>query len=116
MEERTREATRRQQVADSLRRMLAVLNSGKPLEAILDHIMAEASAVLDAEAVAYRRRSCRGLVRNASDRESRQQATPRSRRKSAGHSPVTWHASRVCVRHRARGSSLAGPITGFATG
>ena len=55
MEERGRETTRRQQVADSLRRMLAVLNSGKPLEAILDHIMAEASAVLDAEAVAIYR-------------------------------------------------------------
>ena len=55
MEERGHETTRRQQVADSLRRMLAVLNSGKPLEAILDHIMAEASAVLDAEAVAIYR-------------------------------------------------------------
>lgn len=55
MEERGRETTRRQQVADSLRRMLAVLNSGKPLEAILDHIMAEASIVLDAEAVAIYR-------------------------------------------------------------
>jgi two-component system nitrate/nitrite sensor histidine kinase NarX len=49
------EATRRQQVADSLRRMLTVLNSGQPLEAILDHIMAEASALLDAEAVAIYR-------------------------------------------------------------
>jgi two-component system nitrate/nitrite sensor histidine kinase NarX len=49
------EMTRRQQVADSLRRMLTVLNSGQPLEAILEHIMAEATAVLGAEAVAIYR-------------------------------------------------------------
>ena len=55
MEERGRETTRRQQVADSLRRMLTVLNSGQPLEAILNHIMVEAMAVLDAEAVAIYR-------------------------------------------------------------
>lgn len=52
MKDQVHEVTRRQQVADSLRRMLTVLNSGQPLEAILDHIMAEACALLDAEAVA----------------------------------------------------------------
>jgi two-component system nitrate/nitrite sensor histidine kinase NarX len=57
------EVTRRQQVADSLRRMLTVLNSGQPLEAILDHIMAEACALLDAEAVAiYRLHAEQGLL------------------------------------------------------
>jgi signal transduction histidine kinase len=57
------EMTRRQQVADSLRRMLTVLNSGQPLEAILDHVMAEACAVLDAEAVAiYRLHADQGLL------------------------------------------------------
>lgn len=55
MHNSSHETTRRQQVADSLRRMLTVLNSGQPLEAILDHIMAEASAVLGAEAVAIYR-------------------------------------------------------------
>lgn len=49
------EVSRRQHVADSLRRMLTVLNSGQPLEAILDHIMAEASLLLNAEAVAIYR-------------------------------------------------------------
>ncbi len=54
---------RRQQVADSLRRMLTVLNSGQPLEAILDHVMAEACALLDAEAVAiYRLHADQGLL------------------------------------------------------
>ncbi len=63
MEDRTHELTRRQQVSDSLRRMLAVLNSGQPLEAILEHIMAEASLVLDAEAVAiYRLQAEEGLL------------------------------------------------------
>lgn len=57
------EMTRRQQVADSLRRMLTVLNSGQPLEAILDHVMAEACTVLDAEAVAiYRLHADQGLL------------------------------------------------------
>lgn len=57
------EVTRRQQVADSLRRMLTVLNSGQPLEAILDYVMAEACALLDAEAVAiYHLHKDQGLL------------------------------------------------------
>ena len=56
------EATRRQQVADSLRRMLTVLNSGQPLEAILDHIMAEACSLLDAEDNDYRVDPRRGRI------------------------------------------------------
>ncbi len=63
MQSRAHEMTRRQQVADSLRRMLPVLNSGQPLETILDHIMAEACALLDAEAVAiYRLHTEQGLL------------------------------------------------------
>lgn len=63
VEERTRELVRRQQVAESLRNMLAVLNSGQPLEVILDHIVAEASSVLNAEAVAiYRLQDDRSML------------------------------------------------------
>jgi GAF domain-containing protein len=43
--------------------MLTVLNSGQPLEAILDHVMAEACALLGAEAVAiYRLHAEQGLL------------------------------------------------------
>jgi two-component system nitrate/nitrite sensor histidine kinase NarX len=59
----TIEPSRREQVADSLRRMLTVLNSGQPLEAILDHVMAEACVLLHAEAVAiYRLHAEQGLL------------------------------------------------------
>jgi signal transduction histidine kinase len=63
MKDQVSEMTRRQQVADSLRRMLTVLNSGQPLASILDHVMAEACALLDAEAVAiYRLHVEEGLL------------------------------------------------------
>jgi PAS domain S-box-containing protein len=50
--ERTQEIERRRQVADGLREILTVLNSNRPLVEILDHIVAQASRLLQAEASA----------------------------------------------------------------
>jgi PAS domain S-box-containing protein len=55
VEERTREIERRRQVAESLRDILAVLNSNLPLEAVLDNIVAQAGRLLGADAVAIYR-------------------------------------------------------------
>jgi PAS domain S-box-containing protein len=55
VEERTREVERRRQVAESLRGILAALNSSRTLNDILDYIAAQASQVLDADAVAIYR-------------------------------------------------------------
>ncbi len=45
-----REAERRREVAEGLRDILAFLNSDRPLDAILDYIMAQARRLLDADA------------------------------------------------------------------
>ena len=50
VQERTQEIERRRQVADSLREILAMLNSNRPLQEILDHIVAQASRLLKADA------------------------------------------------------------------
>jgi signal transduction histidine kinase len=55
VEERTREVERRRQVAESLRGILAALNSSRTLNQILDYIAAEACQVLAADAVAVYR-------------------------------------------------------------
>jgi PAS domain S-box-containing protein len=55
VEERTREVERRRQVAESLRGILAALNSSRTLNDILDYIAAQASRLLGAEAVAIYR-------------------------------------------------------------
>lgn len=52
VEERTREIERRRRVSDSLRDTLALLNSNRPAQEILDHIAAQASRLLGAEATA----------------------------------------------------------------
>lgn len=52
VQERTQEIERRRQVADSLREILTVLNSNRPLLEILDYIVAQASELLQAEASA----------------------------------------------------------------
>jgi len=52
VEERTREIERRRQVAESLRDILAILNSNRPLGEILDYIVAQASWLLSADASA----------------------------------------------------------------
>jgi len=52
VEERTREIERRRQVSDGLRDILTVLNSNQPLEAILNHIAAQACRLLQADASA----------------------------------------------------------------
>ncbi len=52
VEERTREIERRRRVADSLRDVLDILNSNRPLQEILDHITMQASHLLGAEASA----------------------------------------------------------------
>ena len=57
VEERTREVERRQRVAESLRGILAALNSSRSLSQILDYIAAEACAVLAADAGAVYRLS-----------------------------------------------------------
>jgi PAS domain S-box-containing protein len=55
VEERTREIERRRRVADSLRDVLAILNSNRPLQEILDFISVQASVLLGAEASAIYR-------------------------------------------------------------
>lgn len=55
VEERTREIERRRRVADSLRDALAILNSNRPLQEILDFISVQASELLGAEASAIYR-------------------------------------------------------------
>lgn len=52
VEERTREIEQRRRVADSLREILAILNSNRSLQEILDHITLQASHLLGAEASA----------------------------------------------------------------
>ena len=52
VEERTREIERRRRVADSLRDILRVLNSNRPLQEILDIIVAQARELLRADASA----------------------------------------------------------------
>jgi len=52
VQERTRELERRRQVADSLRDILAILNSNRPLRAILEHIVQQACQLLQADASA----------------------------------------------------------------
>jgi PAS domain S-box-containing protein len=52
VEERTREIERRRKVADSLRDILQVLNSNRPLQEILDIIVAQARELLRADASA----------------------------------------------------------------
>jgi two-component system nitrate/nitrite sensor histidine kinase NarX len=60
VEERTREIERRRQVAEGLRDILAVLNSNRPLNEILDYILVQASQSLGAEAVAIYRLESEG--------------------------------------------------------
>lgn len=55
VEERTREIERRRRVADSLRDVLGILNSNRPLQVILEHITYQASYLLGAEATAIYR-------------------------------------------------------------
>ena len=55
VEERTREIERRRRVADSLRDVLGILNSNRPLQEILEHITYQASYLLGAEATAIYR-------------------------------------------------------------
>ena len=52
VQERTRELERRRQVSDSLRDILAILNSNRPLPEILQHIVVQASQLLKADASA----------------------------------------------------------------
>jgi len=52
---RTREIEQRRRVAESLRGMLTVLNSDLPPDEVLDHIVAEASQLLDSDASAIYR-------------------------------------------------------------
>jgi signal transduction histidine kinase len=52
VEERTREIERRRRVAEGLRDILAALNSNRPVQAILDSIVAQSSRTLGADIVA----------------------------------------------------------------
>ena len=52
VQERTREIERRRQVSDTLRDILAILNSDRPLAEILQHIVVQASLLLQADASA----------------------------------------------------------------
>jgi signal transduction histidine kinase len=61
---RREEAERRHQIAESLRDILTVLNSSRPLEEILSHIVAQADRLLGADAGAiYRLQSKEGPLR-----------------------------------------------------
>lgn len=50
--ERTREIERRRLVAESLRDVLTVLNSGRPLDEVLDHVLAQAGRLLGSDGCA----------------------------------------------------------------
>ena len=52
VQERTREIERRRQVSDTLRDILGILNSDRPLAEILQHIVVQASLLLQADASA----------------------------------------------------------------
>jgi signal transduction histidine kinase len=54
-QERRQEAERRRQVAESLRDILTVLNSNRPLEKVLDQVVLQASRLLSAEAASIYR-------------------------------------------------------------
>jgi hypothetical protein len=54
-DEQLQERERRRDIAEGLRGILAVLNSNKPLDAILDYITLYASRLLEADAVAIYR-------------------------------------------------------------
>jgi two-component system nitrate/nitrite sensor histidine kinase NarX len=54
--ERTREIERRRKVAEGLRDILTILNSNRPLDEILDYIVAQAGRLLGTEVVAIYRR------------------------------------------------------------
>jgi signal transduction histidine kinase/PAS domain-containing protein len=56
VEERTREIEQRRQVAEGLRDILTVLNSNRPLDEILDYIVAQAGRLLGTDVVAIYRR------------------------------------------------------------
>ena len=56
VEERTHEIEQRRQVAEGLRDILTVLNSNRPLNEILDYIVAQAGRLLGTDAVAIYRR------------------------------------------------------------
>jgi signal transduction histidine kinase len=60
--ERTREIERRRAVAEGLRGILAVLNSNRPLEQILDFIVSEARRLLEADAAAIYRLQPDGIL------------------------------------------------------
>lgn len=53
VEVRTRELERRRLVADSLREILALLNSNRPLQEILDYVGAQACQLFDADATFF---------------------------------------------------------------
>lgn len=54
-QERRQEADQRRQVAESLREIMTILNSNRPLEEILNHIVAQATRLLQANAAAIYR-------------------------------------------------------------
>ena len=64
VQERTREIERRRQVAEGLRDILAVLNSNRSLNEILDYILGQACRLLGAEAVAVYRLESEGELLN----------------------------------------------------
>jgi signal transduction histidine kinase/ligand-binding sensor domain-containing protein len=55
VQERTQEIEQRRQVAEGLRDILAVINSNRPLDEVLDHIIAQASRMLGAGATVLHR-------------------------------------------------------------
>lgn len=54
-QERRQEADQRRQVAESLHEIMTILNSNRPLEEILEHIVAQATRLLEANAAAVYR-------------------------------------------------------------
>ncbi|HEY76314.1 MAG TPA: GAF domain-containing protein [Thermoflexia bacterium] len=61
-QERLAEVERRRQVAEGLRDILTILNSNRPLDEILDHIVAQAVRLLSPDAVAIYRLQEDGLL------------------------------------------------------
>jgi len=64
VEERTLELERRRKFAETLRDVLTILNSNRPLDEILDFVVIQASQLLDAEGVAVWRLRADGAALN----------------------------------------------------
>jgi PAS domain S-box-containing protein len=94
VEERTHEIERRRQVAEGLRDIMTILNSNRPLDEILDSIIAQACRLLGTDAGAvYHLQEQKDLLRT-------QVAHGLDAEDAATHIPVDWGAVGEAVLNR----------------